>query len=226
MKVDRGLIQLNEVVPNPDTKSQDLHYSTLAEIEFQNIAVILESQATKNVFKVQLDTFNVRPKCTVYSFIILISPQIQCPQHIKSPFPMLLSPLNTALNSHTPTLIVRYESIKLKPGDKPQPADVKAKISHVQICLIYSTLSKLQSFLTSDDLKITVDTEKFKQFLSKYSNVENAGMNWSVDFTASEALVVESPDTPECAPAILHHVSISKLYVYHFPLINFYNLAN
>ncbi len=108
-------------------------------------------------------------------------------------------------------LVVRYESIKLQPGDKPLPADVKAKINHVQICLIYSTLSKLQSFLTSDDLKITVDTEKFKQFLSKYSNVENVGMNWSVDFTASEALVVESPDTPECAPAILHHVSISKV---------------
>lgn len=60
MKIDRGLIQLNEVVPNPDPKSHDLHYSTLAEIEFQTIAVILESQATKNAIKVQLDTFNVR----------------------------------------------------------------------------------------------------------------------------------------------------------------------
>jgi hypothetical protein len=36
-------------------------------------------------------------------------------------------------------------------------------------------------------------------------------MNWELDVFSSEALVVETSDTPECVPAIIDHIKISRV---------------
>jgi hypothetical protein len=84
----------------------------------------------------------------------------------------------------------------------------------VQICWLYFTLSKIQNFFSPTEQNAAESvTEKFKQFLSKYSfqTVHPIAMNWELDVFSSEALLVKTPDTPECVPAIIDHLKISRV---------------
>jgi hypothetical protein len=176
-------------------------YNTLAEMKFDKLQYMLESHHDKNVTKVAASTFRVRS-----------------PQHAKSPFSDLVSPLEMERPAQRPALLVRFESYKPPsgaPADWKVPSMTWTELHEVQICFIYTTLAKIQMFFGSDEIDPEFSEESARKFVSQnsFSQAEAVSMNWAVAMKNTEFVIVENPDSPECAPMQLLSASISRKFV-------------
>jgi len=163
--------------------SQENGDEILAEIAFINIEYVLENSSHATVTKVLLYKFT-----------------IQCPQHKNLPFSLLVSSLHyIQIKRHT--LLVRHHSERIR-KDIQLLAPSGSSVPHCAVPKIPAEQNAAESV-----------TEEFKQFLSKYSfqTVHPIAMNWELDVFSSEALLVKTPDTPECVPAIIDHLKISRV---------------
>lgn len=171
-------------------------WETFAEIKLDNLQYNAESRHDKFVTKVAATRLSV-----------------STPQHADSPFPNLVAPLGNHKAATPYALLVRVESYKPPTPSQPKPPSMTwVELHGVQICWVYFTIAKVQLFFTGNEEAAEFDADAVRQFMSKYkfSEQQAASMNWSLLMTSSELLVVETAETPECAPMELVEGTMSR----------------
>lgn len=166
-------------------------YDVLARMDVPNIDFMFEMHEDKNCMKAILPSFTLKS-----------------PQHENSPFSHILS----TFDQREDCLLFRMESYYQTP---PVPSHFWVKMNAVKIFWIYTTLANFLIFFTGDEIPPEYREEKVKEFIASYrfDQTPSIGMDWDIEFNASDVVIVETPDTPECSPMHILHGSLSRIGV-------------
>lgn len=208
-----------ESVATPREGATEKVAKTLAELELDTIEFAKENLERKTVAKVSIGSLIIRDPTGAA---------------LQSPFAVLMAPIATAksASASAPMLLARYEAPWVDVPSAPS-SEVWVQMRGAQVCWIYTILAKLQLFFTSQSPPSphAFDAEHVRQLLeeqglnlasSSWQNAAPSRMHWQIAFNDCEALVVESPASPECLPMTIHHAKLTRVsphpsrVLYHF----------